>query len=174
MVLIPANMDQFVWSQIPLWVRSALTAALEFTEQKHYTILHGRIIPVDFGSTGIVQANTNWDNGLHQYLELKHGLAMSEEGLTSNFLSHRGFFASYGPNIFGLTGTAGTPDELEALAFVYGVDVIKLPPRYVRRHYGYRDVVVSGGVEQWRGEIIRRAMEEANANRGVLVLCETI
>lgn len=174
MILIPVNMDQFVWDQVPMWIESALTAALEFTEQKHYTILDGRIVPVDYDSTGIVQASTNWDNGLHQYLELKHGLALSEESLTSNFLSHRGFFSFYGPNIFGLTGTAGKAHELQALALVYGVDVVKLPPRYERRHYGYHDVVVPGGVEQWRNEVMRRALQEANANRGVLVLCETI
>ena len=32
-----------------------------------------KISPVDFANTGVVSLNMNWSNGLHQFLQIKHG-----------------------------------------------------------------------------------------------------
>ena len=51
-----------------------------------------KISPVDFANTGVVSLNMNWSNGLHQFLQNKHGLKLHSEDLTTTFLSHYSFF----------------------------------------------------------------------------------
>ena len=71
-----------------------------------------KISPVDFANTGVVSLNMNWSNGLHQFLQIKHGLKLHSEDLTTTFLSHYSFFKRYITkkinNIYGVTGTLGT------------------------------------------------------------------
>lgn len=59
-------------------------------------------------NTGVSQKNTSWSDGLHQFIQIKHGLKITSESLTTNFISNVAFFKKYGPNIYGLTGTIGS------------------------------------------------------------------
>ena len=38
----------------------------------HYEIRNGDIVPIDFENTGCLQENVQWENGLHQFLQIKH------------------------------------------------------------------------------------------------------
>ncbi len=85
------------------------------------------IKPVDYSSTGIVQSSTNWSDGLHQFLQIKHSLKMTSETFTTNFMSNMGYFKRYGSNLFGLTGTLGSEKAKKVLSEVYNVDLINIP-----------------------------------------------
>jgi len=39
--------------------------------------------------------NVEWENGLHQFLQIKHGLAVTTEGMTSSFMTNLGHFDKY-------------------------------------------------------------------------------
>ena len=49
----------------------------------------------------------NGATDLQQFLEMKHGLPRSPLSLITNFLSNIDFFARYGNNIVGVSGTLG-------------------------------------------------------------------
>ena len=42
---------------------------------------------------------------------MKHGIKLTNENLTTNFLSNIGFFKKYGKNIYGFTGTFGSTES---------------------------------------------------------------
>jgi preprotein translocase subunit SecA len=106
-ILITENFKEFYERQKHRWIRSAIEALYYYEENINYVVLDGQIKPVDYYSTGIVQSATNWGDGLHQFLQLKHNLNMTCETLTTNFLSNIGFIKSY-EHVYGLTGTLGS------------------------------------------------------------------
>jgi preprotein translocase subunit SecA len=73
-----------------------------------------------------------WQNGLHQFLEIKHGLQVNTEGMTSNFISNLGHFDKY-PYLYGLTGTMGSSQSKEFLRETYQTNLFMVPPYKARR-----------------------------------------
>jgi preprotein translocase subunit SecA len=69
----------------------------------HYIVKDNNIAPVDYENTGCIMTGVHWGNGLHQFLQIKHNLPISIEGMTSNFISNLGHFDKYSL-IYGLTG----------------------------------------------------------------------
>jgi preprotein translocase subunit SecA len=59
------------------WVWSAIEAAHLYKEDQHYVVRNGEIIPVDWRGTGSFQKNVEWEKGLQQFLQMKHGLKVS-------------------------------------------------------------------------------------------------
>ena len=62
---------------------------------------------------------THWANGLHQMIEIKEGLDITQETTTTNLLSNMGYLARYGGNLFGVTGTLGNKGTKDILMKVY-------------------------------------------------------
>ncbi|CAF1026633.1 unnamed protein product, partial [Didymodactylos carnosus] len=84
------------------------TSLFEYRLDHHYMIKPDetrtkRIMPIDFSNTGVIQADTTWSDGLHQFLQIKHGLKMTPLTVTTNYLSNVGLFTRYGNQIYGLT-----------------------------------------------------------------------
>jgi len=71
-----SNFKEFVEKQTSKWVNNAIVA-FNYQENIHYIVQEGVIKPVDYKSTGIVQSSTNWSDGLHQFLQIKHSLKMT-------------------------------------------------------------------------------------------------
>ena len=88
------------------------------------------IKPVDFSNTGVVQENSVW-TGLHQFLQIKEGLRLTEESLNSCYMSNFTFFKKYisqeENNIYGLTGTLGSKKTQEALQILYQLNLLFIP-----------------------------------------------
>ena len=97
----------FIEESLDHWVNSAVKAAFYLKRNVHYDIQNNRIIPIDLRNTGELQHSVHWNNGLHQFLEIKHGLPFTTESMTSNFLSNIGNFDKY-KELYGLTGTLGS------------------------------------------------------------------
>lgn len=74
-----------------------------------------------------MQEKVHWENGLHQFLQIKHGLEVTTEGMTSNFISNLGHFDKY-EYLYGLTGTLGSDESKIFLTEVYKVELMKIPP----------------------------------------------
>ncbi len=92
----------------------------------------GTIVPIDYKNTGCLQDNVHWENGLHQFLQIKHGLRVSTEGMTSNFISNLGHFDKY-EYIFGLTGTLGSQQSKSFLKQTYKIDLMMEVPPFKKR-----------------------------------------
>ena len=118
------NVEKLEFIEISLdnWILSAISAAHEYKQGVHYIIDKNKVIPVDFRNTGCLQKNVEWENGLHQFLQMKHVLRVTVESMTSNFMSNIGHFCRY-PRLYGLTGTLGSKKSMQFLQKIYKVSM---------------------------------------------------
>ncbi|CAF2102630.1 unnamed protein product [Rotaria magnacalcarata] len=170
-VEIPKNYKEFYVTQKPKWIHNAIEA-LNYQENIHYVVQEGQIKPVDYYSTGIVQSSTNWSDGLHQFLQIKHNLKMTSETFTTNFLSNISFINNY-TNIYGLTGTLGSEKAKKVLKEVYNVDLVNVP-QLRQKQYLELETIVSQDETKWVEQICSTVLIETKKDRGVLIICENI
>ncbi|CAF2144698.1 unnamed protein product [Rotaria magnacalcarata] len=168
---IPKNYKEFYETQKPKWIHNAIEA-LNYQENIHYIVQEGQIKPVDYYSTGIVQSSTNWSDGLHQFLQIKHNLKMTSETFTTNFLSNIGFINNY-TTIYGLTGTLGSEKAKNVLKEVYNVDLVNVP-QLRQKQYLELETIVSQDETKWVEQICSTVLIETKKDRGVLIICENI
>ena len=60
---VPKQMKEYIVSQLPVYVKSAIRA-LHMEQDREYTISNGRIVPVDFQNSGVIELNKKWGGGL--------------------------------------------------------------------------------------------------------------
>lgn len=174
---LPTHLYRFVHESIPVWIDHAILAKVEYRLDHHYMIKPDetrvrRIMPIDFSNTGIVQASTTWSDGLHQFLQIKHGLKMTSLTVTTNYLSNIGLFTRYGKNIYGLTGTIGSKDAQNLLYRIYNVDTIIIPPFKQKRHIPLKTILTEND-DEWLKTIVSETIANSRKQRGILVICET-
>ena len=104
---IPLHLRKFAYNQAPQWTKNALSAIFQQQKDQHYTISDGKIIPIDCDNTGVLQQSMVWSDGMTQFLQIKEGLRVTPESISTNYLSSISYFKRYGNNLFGLTGTLG-------------------------------------------------------------------
>ncbi|CAF3062018.1 unnamed protein product [Rotaria sp. Silwood2] len=171
---IPKHLRQLVVeSQLTKWIDSAIYAKYRCQNEQHYILRDGKIAPVDASNTGIVQANMHWNNGLHQFLQIKHGAKISAESLTTNFLSNVTYFKRYGSNIYGLTGTLGSDNARKLLSNIYNVDNVIIPP-FKKKQYQELTPIIVNNENEWYENIVQSSMNKLNNGRGVLIITKYI
>ncbi|CAF1433891.1 unnamed protein product [Adineta steineri] len=168
---IPNNYKEFYETQKSKWIYNAIEA-LNYQENIHYIVQEGQIKPVDYFSTGIVQSSTNWSDGLHQFLQIKHNLKMTSETFTTNFLSNISFINNY-KNVYGLTGTLGSAKAKNVLKDVYKVDLVNIP-QLRQKQYLELETIVAQNETKWLEEICSTVLIETKKDRGVLIISENI
>ena len=200
-LVIPENLKKFIKLQIPNWCKQAYKA-------KHYLKLNNdyvigkrqlsekerdelkeegfiprefnRICPVDFGNTGVVSESMVWSDGLTQFLEVKHGLKITPEDLTTTFLSHYIYMRKYitdqyGNNIYGVTGTLGKESSHNLLKELFEVDVYIIPPFRPSRLNTLEGKTNFKNKDQWKNCVIENILHNTiKLNRAVLVISLTI
>ncbi len=103
----------------------ALRALVVFKRDKDYVVTNsGEVIIVD-EHTGRLMHGRRYNEGLHQAIEAKEGVAVKEESMTLATISFQNFFRLY-HKLSGMTGTAFT--EAEEFQQIYSLDVIQIPP----------------------------------------------
>jgi len=174
---IARHLYDLVLDSIPTWVNHAIRAKLEYRLDHHYIIkedeMHTkRIMPIDYGNTGVVQCNTTLSDGLQQFLQIKHGLEMASLTVTTNYLSNVGFFTRYEKSIYGFTGTLGSTDAQELLCKIYNVDTIIIPS-FKNKYHIQMPTVLTLHRNQWLDNIVSTTRNRVNRNQAVLIICET-
>uniref|UniRef100_A0A183CL64 Chloroplast protein-transporting ATPase n=1 Tax=Globodera pallida TaxID=36090 RepID=A0A183CL64_GLOPA len=159
LLVIPPHLRAFVHQQIPKWMVS-LKSAVRMNENCQYVIRKGDVVPVDYQNTGTQQRSTNWSDGLHQFLQLKHGLRMNPETLVTSFITNPGFINRY-EEIYGLSGTLGSKYEHSFLKEHYKVD-ITLIPTYKHTQLETMDPIIANDLQSWIAEICKNVMEIAD------------
>ncbi|CAF1284291.1 unnamed protein product, partial [Didymodactylos carnosus] len=119
----------------------------------------------------IDQVNSRWNEGLHQFLQLKHQCKTSLLSLKAVFISNISFFNMY-KNIYGLSGTLGSENEREFLKSIYNVDFLTVPVALSSKFQEAQPIHCKDLVE-WRIKIVEQAIE-ISLKRSVLIICETI
>ncbi len=106
-------------------LEQALRAEVIFKRDKDYVVTNsGEVIIVD-EHTGRLMQGRGYNEGLHQAIEAKEGVAVKEESMTLATISFQNFFRLY-KKLSGMTGTAFT--EAEEFQQIYALDVIQIPP----------------------------------------------
>lgn len=105
------------------YVIQALRARMMFTRDVDYIVKEGKVLLVD-SFTGRTMEGRSLSNGLHQAIEAKEGLELTEENKTQASITIQNYFRLY-PTLSGMTGTAKT--EEKEFQQIYGMDVIQIP-----------------------------------------------
>ena len=106
-------------------MEQALRAQVLFKRDKDYVVTNsGEVIIVD-EHTGRLMQGRRYNEGLHQAIEAKEGVAVKQESMTLATISFQNFFRLY-KKLSGMTGTAFT--EAEEFQQIYALDVIQIPP----------------------------------------------
>ena len=106
-------------------MEQALRAEILFKRDKDYVVTNsGEVIIVD-EHTGRLMQGRRYNEGLHQAIEAKEGVAVKQESMTLATISFQNFFRLY-HKLSGMTGTAFT--EAEEFQQIYALDVIQIPP----------------------------------------------
>lgn len=104
-------------------VSQALNALHIFDRGDAYIVKDDAVQIVD-ENTGRTMPDRTWSDGLHQMIELKEGLEMSQTNETLSRMTYQRFFRRY-TQIGGMTGTA--QDAAWELWSVYRLAVVKIP-----------------------------------------------
>lgn len=180
---IPKHLQTFALDHIPHWIESALTAKYTYKRDKHYDVKDNQITPIDYSNTGVLQNNMVWSDGLCQFLQIKEGLKITPENLSTNFISNVEFFKRYKSNIYGLTGTLGSQDSQKLLGEVYDTDTVIIPPyknneivgnlssKYICKEL---PAIIADKQEQWYETICTNTLSKVRNQRGVLIICKYV
>ncbi|AXM89089.1 accessory Sec system translocase SecA2 [Anoxybacillus ayderensis] len=105
------------------YVIQALRAYVMFTRDVDYIVKDGKVLLIDM-FTGRPMEGRSLSNGLHQAIEAKEGLELTEENKIQASITIQNYFRLY-PILSGMTGTAKT--EEKEFQTLYGMDVIQIP-----------------------------------------------
>ena len=179
-IKFPPHLHGFIQNRKNDWCNCAFDAFINFKENKHYLISYDEeykfetIKPIDFSNTGIIQEKTVL-SGLHQFLEIKHGLRLTEENLNSCFISNLCFFRLYKEK-FGLTGTVGSKKTQEVLKNIYDLDVVFIPT-FKKGKYLFdsqSDYSCDENQQNFYENVLNEIFQKYNANRAILVIVKYI
>lgn len=178
LIEIPLHLKEFARNQSERWIDSIILAYEVFSENHHYSIElndlnQESIVPVDCTNTGTLQKGSSLTDGLELVLQFRHGLQVSPETLTTNFLSNVALADRYGENIYGITGTLGSKESRQLLADMYSVDFVNVPTYKEKRFFELPGELIADDAH-WRLKIINRAIREAKRGRVILIVCESI
>ncbi|MGK2896320.1 MAG: preprotein translocase subunit SecA, partial [Candidatus Saccharimonadales bacterium] len=102
----------------------ALRAQALYKRDKDYVVTNdGEVIIVD-EHTGRLMQGRRYNEGLHQAIEAKEGVAVLQESMTLATVSFQNFFRLY-KKLSGMTGTAFT--EAEEFQQIYSLEVVVVP-----------------------------------------------
>ncbi|KAF4527478.1 hypothetical protein B566_EDAN014116, partial [Ephemera danica] len=178
---IPEYLKPFVLLHVDSWVENAISALL-MMEGTDYVVDVDRsnsspdinpIVTIIDNDTGTDFSNSQWENGLHQFLQMKHGCRLSPMSLKSVFISNVTYFKLY-HKMHGLSGTLGSEVEREYLKEIHNVDFISVPTARCKRYEEYTPIV-SNTCDEWKNNVFGRCMTVVKEqNRSALIICENI
>ncbi|XP_078533262.1 uncharacterized protein LOC144819164 [Lissotriton helveticus] len=195
-IILPAYLKEYTRDRMKVFVENALKAvvmekdgeymiesATDRSQVKSTSPIYEyhSIIPVDFKATGVLEKNKRWGDGLQQFLEMKHQLAISPLSNVTNFMSNFHFLQRYtkGTGMFGVSGTLGDEAEVEFLKKHYKVSCYVMPTHRHTKRTELPTLQVEGGHEAWVKSICEHVKERTSPTRwgkgqAALVVCEYV
>ena len=93
-LFFPVHLREYCIRRLEHWINNAFVAK-QMQHGREYIVENNAIYPVDYKSTGVIEINKKWGDGLQQFLEMKHGLPMSPV-ISDNKLFYRILLCSSG------------------------------------------------------------------------------
>lgn len=119
------------------FLNNAIKAKELFKRDKDYVVMNGEVLIVD-EHTGRILAGRRYNEGMHQAIEAKEGVAIKAENQTLATITLQNYFRLYG-KLAGMTGTA----ETEAAEFqgTYKLGVVPIPTNRPMQRIDQKDLV---------------------------------
>ena len=145
-------------------VQSALKASALFQRDVDYIVQNNEIVIVD-EHTGRTLPGRRWSGGIHQAIEAKEGVTITNESQTLASTTFQNYFRIY-QKLAGMTGTADT----EAFEFrqIYGLDVVVIPTNLPMIRRDLNDRVYMTKPEKYEA-IVEQILEIKASKAPVLV-----
>ena len=126
-------------------VHAALKANCLFQKDVEYIVQNQEIVIVD-EHTGRTMPGRRWSGGIHQAIEAKENVAISNESQTLASTTFQNYFRIY-TKLAGMTGTADT----EAFEFrqIYGLDVVVMPTNLPMIRNDFNDLIYQTEEEKY-------------------------
>ncbi|TWI59831.1 accessory Sec system translocase SecA2 [Halalkalibacter nanhaiisediminis] len=128
------------------FVLQALRARVMFQRDVDYIIKEGEVQLVDM-FTGRIMEGRTFSDGLHQALEAKEGVTITEENKQQAVVTVQNYFRMY-PLLSGMTGTAKT--EEKEFQMLYGMDVVQVPTNKPRIRVDRNDLIFKTADEKYK------------------------
>ncbi|MGN1385557.1 MAG: accessory Sec system translocase SecA2 [Bacillus sp. (in: firmicutes)] len=119
------------------YVIQGVRAHVMFKRDVDYIVKEGKIMLVDM-FTGRIMEGRSLSDGLHQAIEAKEGLVITEENKTQASVTIQNYFRMY-PMMAGMTGTAKA--EEKEFNQVYGMQVVPIPSNRPKQRIDHPDRV---------------------------------
>ncbi len=131
------NLYESVNTPLVGYLNNALKAQTLYKKDKDYVVTNGEVLIVD-EFTGRILAGRRYNEGMHQSIEAKEGVAIKDENQTLATITLQNYFRLY-EKLSGMTGTAST----EAAEFdqTYKLGVIPIPTNRPMQRADDADVV---------------------------------
>ncbi len=145
-------------------LETAVRAEALYRKDKDYVVKNNEIIIVDT-FTGRMQPGRRWNEGLHQAIEAKEGVAIQKETRAIASITFQNYFRFY-KKLSGMTGTAKTSEE--EFQKVYGLHVVQVPTHRPPKRIDHTDLIFQTEKGKYAA-IVRRIKELHEKGQPVLV-----
>ncbi|GAC1442023.1 MAG: preprotein translocase subunit SecA [Mycobacteriales bacterium] len=131
------NLYEAVNTPLVGYLNNALKAKELYKKDKEYVVQDGEVLIVD-EFTGRILAGRRYNEGMHQAIEAKEGVAIKDENQTLATITLQNYFRLYN-KLGGMTGTAMT--EAAEFSQTYKLGVVEIPTNRDPRRQDEADVV---------------------------------
>ncbi|MGR6905113.1 accessory Sec system translocase SecA2 [Lysinibacillus sp. BSL11] len=121
------------------YVIQAVRAHVMFKRDVDYIVKEDKIELVDM-FTGRILEGRSLSDGLHQAIEAKEGVTITDENKSMAQVTIQNYFRMY-PRLSGMTGTAKTQEK--EIREVYGMEVVQIPTNRPRQRIDQPDLIFS-------------------------------
>ncbi|MGE7664305.1 accessory Sec system translocase SecA2 [Ureibacillus composti] len=146
------------------YVIQAVRAHVMFQRDVDYIVKDDKIELVDMFTGRILEGRTLSD-GLHQAIEAKEGVTITEENKAQAQITIQNYFRMY-PILSGMTGTAKTQEK--EFNEVYGMRVIQIPTNRPRQRVDQPDIVFNT-IEAKYKYVAQEAVDRHKKGQPVLI-----
>ncbi|GAB2848867.1 preprotein translocase subunit SecA [Actinocorallia aurea] len=146
------------------FLNNALKAKELYKKDKDYLVVNGEVLIVD-EFTGRVLQGRRYNEGMHQAIEAKEGVAIKDENQTLATITLQNYFRLYG-KLGGMTGTAQT--EASEFNKIYKLGVIPIPTNRPARRVDIADVVYKTQLAKFEA-VVKDILERHEKGQPVLV-----
>lgn len=145
-------------------IQQALVAREFYRFGKQYVIAGGKIVIVD-EFTGRPLPHRTWRQGMHQAVEAKEGIEITDPAETIARISFQRYFRLY-PHLSGMTGTAA--EAAAEFWQIYGLPVVSIPSHRPCLRQQLPDRIFACEESKWEA-IVREVRRVHESGRPVLI-----
>ncbi|GGC11625.1 protein translocase subunit SecA [Cellulomonas carbonis] len=146
------------------FLNNAIKAKELFKRDKDYVVMNGEVLIVD-EHTGRMLPGRRYNEGMHQAIEAKEGVAIKAENQTLATITLQNYFRLY-DKLGGMTGTAAT--EAAEFQATYGLGVIPIPTNRPMQRIDGKDLVYKNEEGKFAA-VVADIVERHAAGQPVLV-----